>query len=97
MPNASTIWLRYSSSMSPLRRVGGAANDNIPARCRTYQTCIALLDEPLRHLWCAAPFQPRVRRAERGVAGEGELAAWGEYPQPVVRLTHGRRKDERRL
>lgn len=48
------------------------------------QAGITLLNEALGNLWRAAQFQPGVRRTERRVAGEGQLAAWGEYPQPVV-------------
>ena len=78
---------------------GGRSRERQQPGAASYldQTCIALLDETLRHLWRATAFQPGVRRAQRRVAGEGQLAAWGEYPQPVVRLTRGRRQDERRL
>lgn len=55
------------------------------------------MNEALGNLWRAAQFQPGVRRTERRVAGEGQLAAWGEYPHPVVPRTSGRRQDERRL
>ena len=53
------------------------------------QAGIALLDDARRHLRRAAEFQPGVRRTERRVAREGQLAAWGEDPQPVVRLGRG--------
>jgi len=45
----------------------------------------------------AAGLEPRVRRTERGMPGEGQLPAGSEDPQAVVGLGVGRRQYERRL
>jgi hypothetical protein len=65
---------------------GGRGRERQQAGAPPYldQTGIALLADAVRPRWRCAPFQPGVGRAERRVAGEGQLAARGEDPQPVV-------------
>ena len=62
-----------------------------------HETGRALLHHDVGARRLAAGLQPGVARAERRMAGEGQLAARREDPHPVVGAGLRRREDERRL
>lgn len=57
----------------------------------------AFLHDTAGVLWCAAVVQPRACGTEGGVPGERQFTSRGEDPEPVVRLRHCGRQDERGL
>ena len=82
---------------APERRNGGPAKASRSPRPQPDQARPALLHQLALGVRHSPGLEPGVRRADRRVAGERQLGARREDPQPVVRLVGGGRQQEGRL